>query len=704
MNAPPPSSDADVELGRWIGSRIRHIRVMKNMTQEELAQRMGTQRPAVSNWENAINIPSLPTLRKMGDIFGVPIRSLLEADGEDAFDGPMIPLETAVDRPGLERWIRLYERLSDLGEDGQRLLGVTMRLFGRLGAIADAPHRRTLFASVTWMVRQSFDFALNLLLTEDRRKTETFLREINVRVNMDDHQGRLAHINQLFVPPVGYTALFEQVLRHQHVVVLVGQPHAGKSFLALKLLMDLAEAGYRPHYRSGAVMAPAGARTRRLADLLCDGQAVLLDDPFAPEAGSLALREFVAAPGAAIDAAARADARLILAIDEATLQDRPAAARLLHPHVWPMDGRQPESTLVRMLVNYSEVYHPEAREPIVLSLEGLDTPHAIERTFAVASDNRQTIRRRSASVRRAGLDDLLLEDLGALGDAELTLLLLVRHVPLPWGDLASVFSALEVRGIGGEAVSAEGTLAALQRWLVATESEGADRIGFHHLSYATVLDRAGERDRRVSAVLLQVIAQLASASDPVQRQLALRIAGVIEDNRQAADILVRGSADRMMKTVATVLRERDALDGAQRADLAAAFAAPPSELYVRHAAWLDRYRHELPDVLRREAAWLDGDDLWARLAAASADGATRANLDRGTREAAVAGDAMLRTWAAQLAIAAADRIDVGDLVRLVRTLAADSHAGVAAATRRALLDRLEHVPADRREAVLRAAW
>ncbi|HQE62221.1 MAG TPA: helix-turn-helix transcriptional regulator, partial [Candidatus Latescibacteria bacterium] len=115
-----------------MGARIRQIRVTKNMTQDELAQRMGTQRPAVSNWENGINMPSLFTLRKMAATFGVSLRQLIEPDSEDVADVPMIPLDTAVDRPGLERWIRLYERLTELGDSGQRLLQTTLRIFGRL--------------------------------------------------------------------------------------------------------------------------------------------------------------------------------------------------------------------------------------------------------------------------------------------------------------------------------------------------------------------------------------------------------------------------------------------------------------------------------------------------------------------------------------------------------------------------------------------
>ena len=50
---------------------IRALRESNNMTQEELAARLGVKPPAVSKWERGLTYPKMENVLKMSEIFGV---------------------------------------------------------------------------------------------------------------------------------------------------------------------------------------------------------------------------------------------------------------------------------------------------------------------------------------------------------------------------------------------------------------------------------------------------------------------------------------------------------------------------------------------------------------------------------------------------------------------------------------------------------
>lgn len=59
---------------------IKVERVKHDMTQEELAEKIGASNSQVSSWESGRNIPSIPYLRKMSCLFGVSIDYLIKDD------------------------------------------------------------------------------------------------------------------------------------------------------------------------------------------------------------------------------------------------------------------------------------------------------------------------------------------------------------------------------------------------------------------------------------------------------------------------------------------------------------------------------------------------------------------------------------------------------------------------------------------------
>ena len=54
-----------------IGNFIKKIRVDNNLTQRELADKLGVTYQAVSKWENGKNIPDIQTLKQISKEFNI---------------------------------------------------------------------------------------------------------------------------------------------------------------------------------------------------------------------------------------------------------------------------------------------------------------------------------------------------------------------------------------------------------------------------------------------------------------------------------------------------------------------------------------------------------------------------------------------------------------------------------------------------------
>ena len=63
--------------GASMGEKIRQARENAGLSQKQLAEALGLDQSAVSNWETGKNEPTLHNLRRMADILGVDPGSLL---------------------------------------------------------------------------------------------------------------------------------------------------------------------------------------------------------------------------------------------------------------------------------------------------------------------------------------------------------------------------------------------------------------------------------------------------------------------------------------------------------------------------------------------------------------------------------------------------------------------------------------------------
>ena len=61
-----------------IGKFIKKLRKDNNLTQDELAKKLGVTYQAVSKWENGKSIPDIAILKTVSELFNVNIDELLE--------------------------------------------------------------------------------------------------------------------------------------------------------------------------------------------------------------------------------------------------------------------------------------------------------------------------------------------------------------------------------------------------------------------------------------------------------------------------------------------------------------------------------------------------------------------------------------------------------------------------------------------------
>ena len=73
-------------LMKTIGEKINTLRKQRNMTQDELAEKMGVSSQAVSKWEKDMSIPDLPVLIELSDFFHISLDELVKEKEDSVQD------------------------------------------------------------------------------------------------------------------------------------------------------------------------------------------------------------------------------------------------------------------------------------------------------------------------------------------------------------------------------------------------------------------------------------------------------------------------------------------------------------------------------------------------------------------------------------------------------------------------------------------
>ena len=63
-----------------LGDNIKKYRKENNISQEELAEKIGVSRQSISLWENGRANPGLDTITELASILGVPVGALIDSE------------------------------------------------------------------------------------------------------------------------------------------------------------------------------------------------------------------------------------------------------------------------------------------------------------------------------------------------------------------------------------------------------------------------------------------------------------------------------------------------------------------------------------------------------------------------------------------------------------------------------------------------
>ena len=84
-----------------IGKNIKNLRMQKDITQEQLAERLHVTRQAVSNWENGKTQPDVETLSMLAECFEISVEELIYGKKEEPAKEKKVVIEKTI-KKGLD--------------------------------------------------------------------------------------------------------------------------------------------------------------------------------------------------------------------------------------------------------------------------------------------------------------------------------------------------------------------------------------------------------------------------------------------------------------------------------------------------------------------------------------------------------------------------------------------------------------------------
>lgn len=76
-----------------IADKIRELRQSRNLSQAELARKLGKTRNGVNSWEQSLSLPSLACLVELADFFSVSTDYLLGLSDRTSIDTTGLPIK-----------------------------------------------------------------------------------------------------------------------------------------------------------------------------------------------------------------------------------------------------------------------------------------------------------------------------------------------------------------------------------------------------------------------------------------------------------------------------------------------------------------------------------------------------------------------------------------------------------------------------------
>ena len=95
----------------YLGSRLKYLRKLENITQQQLATALGIAKSTISMYENGQREPDFETLEAISDYFNVDLRTFFPSEEKSSKTGSVDP------SPDEVRLLSLYRELNEEGRE-----------------------------------------------------------------------------------------------------------------------------------------------------------------------------------------------------------------------------------------------------------------------------------------------------------------------------------------------------------------------------------------------------------------------------------------------------------------------------------------------------------------------------------------------------------------------------------------------------------
>ena len=107
--------DFSTQEGETLGDRIRNLRIIHGMSQDDLAKAVGVSNRTVSTWERDARMPRMGPIEKMVKLFNVSKPYLMLGQKDEKSP-------TAVTSEASEEFIKLAKKIQSLPSDKQTII------------------------------------------------------------------------------------------------------------------------------------------------------------------------------------------------------------------------------------------------------------------------------------------------------------------------------------------------------------------------------------------------------------------------------------------------------------------------------------------------------------------------------------------------------------------------------------------------------
>lgn len=97
-----------------IGKLIKSLRLEKNMTQQELSEKIGVTDRAISKWENGRGMPEISLLIPLSDVLGISVLELLNGEKIENENNALIDIIKHQDKK-MKIWKYLFMSVANIG-------------------------------------------------------------------------------------------------------------------------------------------------------------------------------------------------------------------------------------------------------------------------------------------------------------------------------------------------------------------------------------------------------------------------------------------------------------------------------------------------------------------------------------------------------------------------------------------------------------